>query len=114
MIINIHAGHNAKGKVACGATDFIDESEEARKVVRETKKKLEEHNIKVYDCTVWCTNLNGNPNRQLFRANGGISAKSPKEAELKFKAFLSDKFASVRIEERTITIKEMTPNKEYL
>ena len=69
---------------------------------------------KVYDCTVWCTNLNGNPNRQLFRANGGISAKSPKEAELKFKAFLSDKFASVRIEERTITIKEMTPNKEYL
>ena len=69
---------------------------------------------KTYDCTVWCTNLNGNPNRQLFKTNSGIYAKTPKEAELKFRAFLQDKFASVRIEENTITVRERISNKEVL
>lgn len=32
MIINVHAGHNPDGKVACGAIGIIRESTEARNV----------------------------------------------------------------------------------
>jgi N-acetylmuramoyl-L-alanine amidase len=32
MIINVHAGHNPDGKVACGAIGIIRESTEARRV----------------------------------------------------------------------------------
>ena len=35
MIYNVHAGHNAEGKVACGAVGLIKESTEARKVTQE-------------------------------------------------------------------------------
>ena len=54
MRINIHAGHNPKGKIACGAVGFIDESTENRNVVKELKYYLEKEGHIVYDCT--CNN----------------------------------------------------------
>ena len=51
MRINIHAGHNPKGKVACGAVGLIDESTENRNVVKELKTILEAEGHTVYDCT---------------------------------------------------------------
>lgn len=54
MIINIHAGHNPDGKVACGATGFIKESTEARNVVAKVVSMLEARGHTVYDCT--CNN----------------------------------------------------------
>ena len=51
MRINIHAGHNAPGKVACGAVGYIDESREARRVKEGVKKKLRAAGHTVYDCT---------------------------------------------------------------
>ena len=41
MRINIHAGHNPKGKTACGAVGLLDESTENRNVVKELKAILE-------------------------------------------------------------------------
>ena len=54
MKINIHAGHNPKGKVACGAIGLLDESTENRNVVKELKAILEAEGLIVYDCT--CNN----------------------------------------------------------
>ena len=54
MKINIHAGHNPKGKVACGAVGLLDESTENRNVVKELKTILEAEGHIVYDCT--CNN----------------------------------------------------------
>ena len=51
MRINVHAGHNPDGKIACGAIGIIKESTEARKVVKELKKILKERGHTVYDCT---------------------------------------------------------------
>lgn len=51
MVVNIHAGHNPDGKVACGAIDFIKESTEARKVKNEVINLLQQKGITVYDCT---------------------------------------------------------------
>lgn len=51
MRINIHAGHNPKGKVGCGAIGLIDESTENRNVIRELKAILEKEGHKVVDCT---------------------------------------------------------------
>lgn len=62
---------------------------------------------KIYDCTVWCYNLNGNPNRRLFRANNGFYAKNEIDARLRFKAFLADKFATVTYKDKDITITEV-------
>ena len=50
--VTIHAGHNPKGKIACGASDYIDESTEARIIVKKVKALLKKNGIKVYDCTV--------------------------------------------------------------
>lgn len=52
MKINVHAGHNADGKVACGAVGLIKESTEARKVKNEVIKQLKALGNTVYDCTV--------------------------------------------------------------
>ncbi|SES68304.1 N-acetylmuramoyl-L-alanine amidase [[Clostridium] polysaccharolyticum] len=52
MKINIHAGHNAPGKKACGAVGYIDESKEARKVKERVKKMLKAAGNTVHDCTV--------------------------------------------------------------
>ena len=51
MKINIHAGHNPEGKVACGAIGLLDESTENRNVVKELKAILEAEGHIVYDCT---------------------------------------------------------------
>lgn len=52
MTINIHAGHNPDGKIACGAAKFIKESTEARKVKDEVICLLRLAGHTVYDCTV--------------------------------------------------------------
>lgn len=52
MIINVHAGHNPAGKIACGAVGLIDESTENRKVKEEVIRELRELGHTVYDCTV--------------------------------------------------------------
>lgn len=52
MKINVHAGHNADGKVACGAVGLIKESTEARKVKDEVIRQLRAMGHTVYDCTV--------------------------------------------------------------
>lgn len=62
---------------------------------------------RLYDCTVLCFNLNGNPNKSLFRAKNGIKAKNEAEAKLKLKNFLSNKFATVTYKDEDITIKEV-------
>lgn len=54
MIINVHAGHNPDGKVACGASGFIQESTEARKVKNEVVSQLRQLGHTAYDCT--CNN----------------------------------------------------------
>ena len=54
MKINIHAGHNPDGKIACGAVGLIKESTQARKVVKYVKKYLKTAGHTVYDCT--CNN----------------------------------------------------------
>ena len=51
MRINVSAGHNPDGKVACGACGIIKESTEARKVKNQVIKLLREKGHTVYDCT---------------------------------------------------------------
>lgn len=51
MKINVHAGHNPDGKVACGAVGIIQESTEARKVKNEVISQLKQLGHTVYDCT---------------------------------------------------------------
>lgn len=52
MIINVHAGHNPDGKIACGAVGLIKESTEARRVKDEVIGLLRTAGHTVYDCTV--------------------------------------------------------------
>lgn len=52
MRINVHAGHNPDGKVACGAVGLIKESTEARLVKDKVIAKLKTLGHSVYDCTV--------------------------------------------------------------
>lgn len=49
---NIHAGHNPSGKIACGASDLLDESTEARNVVKYVIEYLKAKGHTVYNCTV--------------------------------------------------------------
>lgn len=51
MRVNVHAGHNPDGKIACGAVGLIKESTEARKVKNEVIRLLRKKGHKVYDCT---------------------------------------------------------------
>lgn len=51
-VYNIHAGHNPSGKIACGASDLLDESRENRKICNEVVRLLREKGHKVYNCTV--------------------------------------------------------------
>ena len=50
--ITIHAGHNPKGRIACGASDYLDESTEARWITKKVAAILRKRKMKVYDCTV--------------------------------------------------------------
>lgn len=52
MRINVHAGHNPAGKVACGAVGLINESTEVRRVKDEVISQLRQLGHTVYDCTV--------------------------------------------------------------
>lgn len=52
MKINVHAGHNPDGKVACGAVGLIKESTENRRVKDLVIQKLRSLGHTVYDCTV--------------------------------------------------------------
>lgn len=48
---NIHGGHNPAGKIACGASDLLDESKEDRKITKAIIKYLKKAGATVYDCT---------------------------------------------------------------
>lgn len=48
----LHAGHNAPGKIACGASDYIDESKEARDICKKVMKLLKKAKLKFKNCTV--------------------------------------------------------------
>ena len=50
--ICVSAGHNPKGKIACGASDYLDESTEARWVTKEVIRLLKKAKIKTKNCTV--------------------------------------------------------------
>ncbi len=52
MRINVHAGHNADGRTACGAIGFLRESTEARRVKDAVISQLQKLGHTVYDCTV--------------------------------------------------------------
>lgn len=39
-VYNIHGGHNPSGKIACGASDLLDESKEDRKIAKAIIKYL--------------------------------------------------------------------------
>ena len=51
MLVNVHAGHNPAGKIACGAVSLLDESKENRLVKNELIKYLRNYGNTVYDCT---------------------------------------------------------------
>lgn len=57
MKINVHAGHNPAGKIACGAVGILDESRENRKVKEYLITYLKQQGHTVYDCT--CDNGTG-------------------------------------------------------
>lgn len=50
--VNIHAGHNPDGKIACGAAGLIKESTEARLIAGKVINMLREKDVVVYNCTV--------------------------------------------------------------
>lgn len=52
MIINIHAGHNPDGKIACGAVELMKESTEARRVKDYVIKYLRQQGHTAFDCTI--------------------------------------------------------------
>lgn len=52
MRINVHAGHNADGRTACGAIGFLRESTEARRVKDAVVGMLRQMGNTVHDCTV--------------------------------------------------------------
>lgn len=52
MRINVHAGHNPDGKIACGAIGILKESTENRNVKTDLITLLKDEKNIVYDCTV--------------------------------------------------------------
>lgn len=74
--------------------------------------KTSSNKTKLFDCTVWCYNLNGNPNRKLFRMNNGIYAQNETYAKLKFKEFLNSKFPNVTYKDIDICIEEVNSVEE--
>ncbi len=50
--VTVHAGHNPSGKIACGASDLLDESTEARYITRKVIKLLKKKGIKAVNCTI--------------------------------------------------------------
>lgn len=52
--LNVHAGHNPSKSIGCGAVGFLNESDEARKVVKRLIFLLKRYNVTTFDCT--CNN----------------------------------------------------------
>ncbi len=50
--VTVHGGHNPSGKIACGASDFLDESKEDRYITKKVIKLLKKKGIKAINCTV--------------------------------------------------------------
>ena len=50
--VTVHGGHNPAGKIACGASDYIDESREDRVITKKVVRLLKKNGIKAYNCTV--------------------------------------------------------------
>ncbi|MDE6616849.1 MAG: N-acetylmuramoyl-L-alanine amidase [Lachnospiraceae bacterium] len=50
--VTVHGGHNPSGKIACGTSDFLDESIEARYIAKKVIKLLKKNGIKAVNCTV--------------------------------------------------------------
>jgi len=50
--VTVHAGHNPSGKIACGASDLLDESTQARYIAKKVIKLLKKNGIKAINCTV--------------------------------------------------------------
>ncbi len=50
--VTVHGGHNPSGKIACGASDLLDESTEARYITRKVIKLLKKNGTKAVNCTV--------------------------------------------------------------
>lgn len=51
-VYNIHGGHNPAGKIACGASDLLDESKADRKIAKAIIKYLKKAGATTYNCTV--------------------------------------------------------------
>lgn len=68
MIINVHAGHNPAGKVACGAVGMLNESMENRRVKDEVISQLRELGHTVYDCTCENGTSQGNVLTKIVKA----------------------------------------------
>lgn len=50
--VTVHAGHNKNGKIACGASDWIDESKEARVITKKVVSLLKKNKVAAVNCTV--------------------------------------------------------------
>jgi len=50
--VTVHGGHNPSGKIACGASDFLDESREDRYITKKVIKLLRKNGIKAVNCTI--------------------------------------------------------------
>lgn len=50
--VTVHGGHNPSGKIACGVSDFLDESREDRYITRKVIKLLKKNGIAAVNCTI--------------------------------------------------------------
>lgn len=50
--ITLHAGHNKQGKIACGASDYLDESKECRWLRKKITPILKKSGIQVKNATI--------------------------------------------------------------
>lgn len=89
MKINVHAGHNPDGKIACGAVGIIRESTEARKVKNEVISQLIELGHTVYDCT--CENGKNQANVLTNIVNKCNSHKVDLDVSIHFNCGANDK-----------------------
>lgn len=95
MIINLHAGHNPDGKVACGAVGFIKESTEARKVKNEVISQLRQLGHTVYDCT--CENGTSQAEILTKIVNSCNSHNVELDVSIHFNAGANDKVGNGKI-----------------
>lgn len=89
MRINVHAGHNPDGKIACGAVGLIKESTEARKVKDEVIRLLKASKHTVYDCTCENGTSKGNILARIVYACNSNSADL--DVSIHFNAGRNDK-----------------------